>query len=226
MQSFDFNSISVYIFNWKKVTDNVEQLYPLIQSVVPDVTIINSDESYVFPSEMRTIQLDDSYYYGKQYNVAIKNVSKDKILCIIVGDVSPNTDFKLAFINTLISFNSYSAGVHAPNELHTSYTTRHECVGEQLYRVDNTDCTFWCIHPKIVKVMRELDYTISNFGWGIDCITIHQCESQGLRTLRDYEVGVKQIRKSTGYSADIAMVQLNALKQKYFECLPELGKRV
>ena len=60
MQGFDFSSISVYIFNWKKVSDNVEQLYPRIQSIVQDVTIINSDEFYVFPSEMRTIQLDDS----------------------------------------------------------------------------------------------------------------------------------------------------------------------
>ena len=74
--------------------------------------------------------------------------------------------------------------------------------------------------------MRDLDYRISNLGWGIDCITIHQSESQGLLTLRDYEVGVRQIQRSTGYSGDIAMVQLNALKQKYFESLPELAKRV
>ena len=216
---FDLNSISVYIFNWKKVSDNTRLLYDRIKNTLPDITVINSDENYVFPITMKTIQVDDSYYYGKQYNTAIKNIPEGKILCIIVGDVSPDTDFQLTFTNSLLSFNLHNAGIHAPNEVHTSHSTRFEHIADQIYRVPNTDCTFWMIHPDVVKAMRNIDYTISNFGWGVDVITIHYATLQGYLTLRDYAVDIHQIRKGTGYSIEIAEVQLEALKKSYFASL-------
>jgi hypothetical protein len=69
---YTLNDLSVYIFNWKKVTENSLQLYKKISDIVKDTTLINCDEHFKPKNKVKHVQLDDSYYYGSQYDVAIK----------------------------------------------------------------------------------------------------------------------------------------------------------
>lgn len=213
---FTLGDISVYFFNWKKTNNNVLKLYKSAQKIISDVCIINSDENYVFPQSMNIIQLDDTYYYGGQYQTAIRNIKPNKIFCVIVGDTTC-IDFETLFNNALQSFNNYNIGIYSPNDLRSVHRARLEQIkNTSLYEVKNTDCGIWFIHPNIVSKLKNINYfDISNLGWGIDVVTIFECKKQGLKVVRDYSIETNQMDKTTNYNMDLANKQMFKLFEEY-----------
>lgn len=213
---FALDDISVYFFNWKKTNNNVSILYKAVQEVSNDVCIINSDENHVFPENKNVIQLDDTYYYGGQYQAAIRNVKPNKIFCVIVGDTT-HVDFEILFKNALNSFNDHGVGIYSPNDLRSVHRTRFSKIeSTELYEVENTDCGIWFIHPSIVSQLRSINYfDISNFGWGIDIIAILESKKQGLKVVRDYSIETNQMDRTTNYNTELAHVQMRRLIDEY-----------
>ena len=196
---FTLSDISVYILNWKKVTSNSLKLYNEVSPIVMDTTIINCDENYKLDNKIPHIQLSDRYYYGGQYSEAIKNVKENKLFCLIVGDNLPNNNFEKIFNSAVHTFNNYQVGVYAPNDKRSIHKTRNQHFQDDLYDVDNTDCGFWFIHPALVKRLKNINYNISKYGWGIDVITIEESRRQGFLVLRDYSIETDQLDHSCGY---------------------------
>jgi len=201
---FTKNDISLYIFNWKKTNENTLKLYNKAIKIIDDVTIVNSDENYKFNENIKTIQLDDSYYYGGQYDSSIKDVKNNKIFGVIVGDTI-NVDFNKLISKLLNTYNNYNVGIYSPHDLRSWWQNNvlYDITNE-LKVVDNTDVGIWFLNPKIVKQLKNLDYNISYFGWGIDVITIKQCKKENLLVIRDYSIKTDQIDKSTGYDSSKA----------------------
>lgn len=162
---FTLDNINVYIFNWKKVSNNSLLLYKNISNIIKNISIINCDEFLILQNDIKHIQLDDSHYYGSQYDNAIKNVQDDSILCIILGDNIPNNDFEKIFTSAIQTFNRHNVGVYAPNDKRCPYTNLLENIEGSLYNIQNTDCGFWFIHPRIVKKLKNLPYYKSKYGW-------------------------------------------------------------
>jgi hypothetical protein len=213
--SFDFSKISVYIFNWKKVTENTIKLYEKISLIIPETTIINCDENHIFDSSVKHIQLDDNYYYGGQYDKAIKDVKSGNIFCVIVGDNIVENSFLELFNSAIFAFNNYKIGVYSPNDKRTSHKKRNKLVDRNLYDVDNTDCGFWFIHPSLVEKLRNINYNVSKYGWGIDKNTIAEARKSGLLVLRDYSVETDQINYNTGYNSQDARVGMRMLELEW-----------
>lgn len=196
-QPVTIQDISVYILNWKKVTSNCRILQEKITPIVNNTYVINCDEYSVF--EHNCIQLDDSHYYGSQHDHAIKHVPEGAILCIIVGDNIPNNDFTDIFQKAVAAFNTHNIGVYSPNDKRSPHNQRGACIDGTLYDVPNTDCGFWFIHPAVVDRLRNIDYSISKYGWGIDVITIKEARKQGRLVLRDYSVETDQLDHICSY---------------------------
>jgi hypothetical protein len=217
------DSFHVYIFNWKKVTDNVYELYKKVSQVYPNTFIINCDEHRTFPIEAhRQIQLDDSYYYGGQFETALKHLPKDKIFGVIVGDVEPDADWLTIKENSIRAFHHERIGIYAPNVYYTHYVSKGNHLWDSLYSVPNTDCTCWFINPKIVNRMRSIPYRdICNLGWGVDTIFMKETVNRGFYVARDYSVLVKQPR-GTAYSETKARQNQKAIEEYYKEMKPEL----
>jgi hypothetical protein len=215
MQTFTLDHISVYIFSWKKVTDNSLKLYKNISPIIKNTTLINCDEKTILEKTIAHVQLDDTCYYGSQYNVAIKRTNPTEILCIIVGDNIADNDFKKIFESAINTFNKYDVGIYAPNDKRTWHQSRNANIANELYDVDNTDCGFWFIHPAIIKRLKPLNYRISNYGWGIDTINIQEAKKQGRLVIRDYSIETDQLDHTCGYNQDKAKVDSEKLLKQY-----------
>lgn len=226
--SYSLDDIYVYIFSWKYVTGNALRLYESVSPHFPNTFFINCDENASsLPIESdRLIQLDDRYYYGGQFHTAINNIPKGKILACIVGDVSPEADWANIAAKSIHYLNRGDIGIYAPNVNRTSWVKRYNKIIDELYDVENTDCTCWFIHPLIVDNLSVLNYfSISNLGWGIDIIYCKDAISQKLHVARDYSVIVMQ-PCGTGYSSETATRQMHAIISAYNALIDNTNKSV
>jgi len=206
------DNIYVYIFSWKKVTQNAIDLHKNVSNYFKNTIIINCDENVNIEN---SIQLNDHFYYGGQFDIAIKNIPEGNILCIITGDVSPNADWEKISINSINAFNSNKIGIYAPNVDVTGHPSRNKLLWDELYTVNNTDCTCWFILPEIVSHLKNIPYyEISNLGWGIDQIFIQESNKIQKYVVRDYSVCVEQ-PPGTGYNTEIAKLENIKLIEYY-----------
>jgi hypothetical protein len=207
--------IYAYIFSWKYVTNNACELYKKIKEVCKNTKIINCDENVKLSEDFDTIQLDDRFYYGGQFETAIKNTPEDKYLWCITGDVNPSGNWERIYKRCIESCSNYNIGVFAPNVEFTNHIHRTRQFIEDLWEVQNTDCTCWIINPNIVKTLRKIPFMeISNLGWGIDIITIEEVKKQNMLTIRDYSEIVYQPNGS-GYNTNHASIQEQKLRHYY-----------
>jgi hypothetical protein len=219
----------VYIFNWKKVSANSVKLRESISPIIKNTWIINCDENYPLDASIPHIQLDDSHYYGSQYNTAIKHVKEGAIFCVIVGDNVADNNFNVMFNTAVNTFNKYAVGVYAPHDKRSSHKSKLERIKDDLFNVENTDCGFWFIHPSIVSRIRGIDYTSSKSGWGIDIITIKEARRQGRLVIRDYSIQTDQLDHTCGYNTKRAgadMRRLNALYESFIRRDPPMPATV
>jgi hypothetical protein len=209
---YSFDTISVYIFNWKKVTDNSLKLYEKIKPIIRDTTIINCDETRVIPG---SIQLDDSHYYGSQYDHAIKHTKDGNIFCVIVGDNICVDNFQDIFNAAIKTFNSHKVGVYAPHDKRSSHKSIIKKYDSSLFHVKNTDCGFWFINPNIVLKLKHINYSVSKYGWEIDRQTIQYCKNQNFLVLRDYSVSTDQLDHTCGYNRSEAILATKGLVDQF-----------
>jgi hypothetical protein len=211
------NDIHVYIFSWKKVTANATALYKAVAPVFPHTTFINCDENVTMPADIPTIQRDDSFYYGKQFETAIHHAPADAHVACIVGDVDPVADWSLIATNTVAALTTGRFGIFAPNVDYTWHAARNGTapILNNIWTVPNTDCTCWFLAPQILHKLRQLPIgTLSNLGWGIDIIAIAESLKQRLLVARDYDTLVRQPR-GTAYDEGVARVQMRELIAAY-----------
>jgi hypothetical protein len=213
---YSADDIYIYIFSWKRVSHQSPDLYRAVASAFPHVYFINCDEHFTPPEDIPSvIQLDDRYYYGGQFQAAIQNIPAGKILCCITGDVNPEADWKLLCDHTVTAFNTGKIGVYAPNVDYTDHPGRNERLWDNLYDVKNTDCTCWFLHPAIVNDLRLIPYMeLTNMGWGIDAMFIHEARRRGLLVARDYDILLIQPR-GRGYSSNEGGKGARRLLQHY-----------
>jgi len=213
---FDIDSISVYIFNWHKVSENSLKLYRHISEVVNDVTIINCDETLKLNNTIKNIQLDDSHFYGSQYQHAITDVKENKILCVIVGDNIAENSFKDIFMNALQIFNKYKVGVYGPYDKRSGIEGKLSMLEKGVFNVHHTDCGFWFINPEIVKVFKNYNFKeLTNYGWGIDLITANESLRLGYKVILDHRSTTDQLNWSTNYNWVDAGKQMEKLLHIY-----------
>ncbi len=204
--------IYTFIFSWKKVTENALKLYDKASAVSP-TTFINCDENCGVV--VKNIQLDDSYYYGGQFETAIKAVPEGAALCCVVGDVSPEANWADIYIKAKEALSTKYVGVYAPNVDYTWHMAKGRQVGNTLWEVPNTDCTFWFIDADVVAALRRIPYrALSNLGWGIDTVVNKESARQGKLVVRDYSELVRQ-PMGTAYNKQKAQEQMRALLNYY-----------
>ncbi len=205
--------IHTFIFSWKKVTENALMLFENASRVCANTTFINCDENVKVL--VKNIHLDDSYYYGGQFEAAIRAVPPGSALCCIVGDVSPEANWNAIYEKAAEALATKHVGVYAPNVDYTWHTDRGRQVGNTLWEVENTDCTFWFIDAEVVNALRNIPYRLlSNLGWGIDTVVNKESARQEKLVVRDYSETVRQ-PMGTAYDKEKAKSQMSLLLAYY-----------
>jgi hypothetical protein len=205
----------VYIFSWKKVTANATALYRAVAPHFPNTWFINCDEHVTMPDDIRTIQRDDTFYYGRQFDVAIQHAPAGAYVGCIVGDVDPAADWARLASRVATATTTGRYGVFAPNVDYTWHVARGAQIENNIYDVPNTDCTCWFLHPTLIETFKRLPISRDcNLGWGIDRIAINESRKRRLLVGRDYDVLVRQ-PKGTAYDAGLARQQMHTLFAVY-----------
>jgi hypothetical protein len=213
---YTIDDISVYILNWKKVSQNSLKLVNNIKPYLTDITVINCDESLTLEDSIKKIQLDDTHYYGSQFQHSILDIKENKLYCGIVGDNIPENNFEKIFSNALDMFNKYNTGIYAPNDKRSHHVNRNNLLEANIYHVDNTDCGFWFINPDIIKRIKIINFgMLSPLGWGIDIVIIKEAIRLGFIVIRDYDVETDQLDHTTNYNERYAFIGLHQLLKEY-----------
>ena len=216
---YDYDSIQLYIFNWKKVNKNSVNLYIKIKQHIKNVKLVNSDEHFFIHDHINNIQLDDNYYYGGQFNECIKDADPNKILGIIVGDTLDEINFEKLFQNLLYTFNNYKTGIYTINDkrsFHKKKQNKLLCEEKSLFTVKNSDCGIWFINPKIHQILKNINYQdLTPFGWGIDIIAVKECNKMNLLVIKDLSIDCDQIDHTTNYSSKLANIGKKKLVEYY-----------
>lgn len=246
MRNFTIDDIYFYIFSWKKVTENALEMFDILKKIIPNCYFVNCDENYKMSGD-HVIQLDDSYYYGGQFETALRHCPKNKILGICVGDADPipkllvdikdykykpckkeniNKCWKELLNKQLYAINKLNAGVVAPYTYYTAQTKKFDNIkNTNYYNVPNTDCTFWFLHPEITKFLRNFNFQKEvPLGWGIDILAIKYSRSIYKRVLRDYSYEVSQ-PQGTNYNSLEASTAMRSFLGKSYEFLGEYLKQ-
>ena len=215
--NLSYNELYVYIFSWHKTTENAIKMYNEIRKYCKNCFLINCDEYFKNNENIENIiHLDDSYYFGGQFQTAVRNIPDNMFFCNIVADMDINIDWEKLFNNAIYSFNSHNIGVYSPHDINSVHQSKESQLENDLFNVDNTDCTCWFIHPDIIKRIKNIEYyLISNFGWGIDWIVCFESKKQNLLVIRDYSIQIIQPKSSTGYDKEYASFQMKNLKEYY-----------
>jgi len=206
------HNVEYYIFNWKATLDNVLYYENKMKECNKNYKVVNIVEDYTYPN---WIQLDDSYYFTKQFNTAIENFKGD-FYFHIQGDVKTDIDFNEIENKMLEIYNKTNFGVYAPNVDWTFWDQKAIIANsnlEYLKFVRTTDCSFWCIHKDIIeeykkyaKIMEEHN----KFGWAVDLLICALSYVRGRKVLRDYRYTVNH-PTSTAYDKTDAEIEMHNL---------------
>lgn len=202
--------VYLYIFSWKRVNDNAIKTYNIVSKVFPNTYFINCDENFnasaLIPST-KIIQLEDSYYFGGQFQEGMRHCPDGKIYGNIVGDVEADKiDWNKMADSLLHAVNNLNAGIFAPDA--PNYPHLGEHIEGSYHTVDNTDETIFFIIPELYKNYKNYPYnTKTKYGFGIDIFYCNLANKMGKRTIRDasIKVGTDNVR---GYKTQDAMDQM------------------
>jgi len=194
-------NLVIYIFSWKRVSQNSVDIFNEIKKVTNKVYLLNCNENFKIEDE-NVINLDDSYYFTKQFITAIDHCFKNfpnHNMMTITGDISPIADWNGIFERNLYAIEKLNTDVSAPNVDFTSHIKRNKLIQDNFWDVPNTDCTVWTIIPRIYKSILTTGIDKWNkFGWGIDWLAIQYSKKNKLKVIRDYNHTISH-PKDTGY---------------------------
>jgi hypothetical protein len=220
-QKYTENDICIYIFLWKKVSKNALKLYDNLKKTFDNVIIIDCDETVTL-NKPDIIKLDDTAYYGKQFDTAIKHSQNNKIVGIFVGDIDPNKlNSERIKKNLLYSMNNNNVGIYSPNDkrsddksqVYVNFKDKNIELGKidntELFRTSYTDCTCWFFIPDLVSKIKNIDFIKTNLGWGIDLSLIKLAIKNGYNVVKDYSVNIYN-PPGTNYNSDKALKEMDS----------------
>ena len=201
-----------FIFNWKSTLDNVLNYELELKKHNKNYKIVNIVEDYTYSD---WIQLDDSFYFTKQFNEAIKNFKGD-FYFHIQGDVTTNIDFNEIENKMIEIYEKSNFGVYAPNVDWTFWDNKSIIANttlDYLKLVRTTDCSFWCIHKDIIEEYKKYTQIMEDynkFGWSVDLLICSLSFLNKRKVLRDYRYTVNH-PPSTAYNKTEAELEMHKL---------------
>lgn len=180
-------NIKPFIFCWKDQVGNVIEIEKQLGKIFNNVSVINSNG---YPKKNHWINLPDDSMFTKQFLHAIDNFNED-FLFHIQGDIK--YDKWDQFIqDAKTDFERYNWGIYAADLDNTPWkaeNVNYSKLNEHLSCVYTTDTNVWIIHKDIVNIFKNLkiDWSVSNYGWGLDTILSAICYKNNRRVIRNYK---------------------------------------
>jgi hypothetical protein len=203
--------VSVFIISWEEKNSAALAIYDELQGFVEQLVVIYSakDEAWN-PNRKGWIRVPNSHFYGLKFCEVLKNFDGD-LLLQIQADATCE-DWRALVRRMSQVFNSEAAlGVWAPTIDYTPFDLGLVRVLDSLnglVDVVMTDGIVWAIRKEVLNRLRLLDYSINNFGWGIEWAAICYSYTHNLRVVID-ETVLAQHPPGRGYPASEAARQMH-----------------
>jgi hypothetical protein len=201
-----------FVFNWKPTIHNVLDYEKRLKESNKQHRIVNIVEDYTYPN---WLQLDDSYYFTKQFHKAIQNFDGD-FYFHIQGDVTTDLDIEQIEERMIETYKKSSFGVYAPN-VDWTFWDQKSIIGntkfDHLKVVRTTDCSFWCIHRDVIEDYKQYIEVMNKhnkYGWSIDLMVCALSYIRKRPVIRDYSYTV-QHPTSTNYDRSDAEIEMHQL---------------
>lgn len=209
--------IEPFLFNWNKQNKNVNKIISQLDPVFNNINVINSDENHL---QENWINIGNEFYFGGQFNTALKYFSGD-VLLHIQGDVSYDK-WKELVDDAKLYMQYYNCGIYAPNIYFTNWKTKNVKIKDynnilkhkDLDLVSCTDSTVWFIHRDIINKMKEysIKFADGGCGWGVDLILSSISFLNKRLVIRDGNHTITHPKK-TNYDSETATYEFKKLKQ-------------
>ena len=200
--------VGIAIISWPGFEDNAGHIFSQVAKQGDPVFVLHNGEleEQTFVSKS-WIQFSPDSYFGSKFKWAIDNIHAD-VLLFIVADTW-HEDWGSLVDSCHRAFSSDpNIAVWAPVIEETWWNTEKILVNtdlrdDGLQHVIAVDSIVWALSSQVVGEMKKLDYSASQFGWGIEaaCAAIARC--QGKLVVRDTRLKVAH-RRGTTYSIEAA----------------------
>lgn len=201
-------SLGIAIISWPGFEDNAREIFSQVADQDGPVFVLHNGELQNQTSGSQSwIQFTSEAYFGSKFKWAIENIRADALLFIVAD--TWHEDWGSLVDSCHRAFSSEpNIAVWAPVIDETWWNAEKILVNtdmrdDGLQHVIAVDSIVWALSSQVVSEMKKLDYSGSQFGWGIEvaCAAIARC--QGKLVVRDTRLEVAH-RRGTTYSTDVA----------------------
>jgi len=208
----------VFIFSWRRVSENAKQLQKQFSGLGLETFVINSDETENDNGLPNWVNIGESGYMVQQYAKA-KEVFDRTYFVELFADIY-DVNAELIVERACYVFSEYDCGVYAPNADYIEWNfdrKRLPKLERNLYEVKNAESLLSFIHKDVLAGLK-LSPEKYRIGWGIDFLVCILASRQGKLVVRDYATTVRH-PKGKGYSGSEA-------RQEYEQFVEDLGPEI
>ncbi len=222
----DAPRVHAILYSWPAVHENAFAIAKALSGHVARVSVVACSDTcrWIHDPSIEVFQLDNSAYFGRQFEKTIEVFDGDVLLQIAAdttteslaasgGPVHPSA---IAPWTTSASGPPTSTAPPGPNERVLLYQT-----GDPgLIGIVQTDCIVWAMRRDIVDFLRTMDFSLTPLGWGIDWAAIAHAHANNLRVLRDFTVKLHHRIGGSGYDR----MEADRQRNEFLSRLPEDDK--
>jgi hypothetical protein len=177
------------------------------------VTIVAcTDTPLQHDPELDVVLLDNSAYFGRQFEKTVEVFDGD-VLLQIAADTTTESWPDMAARCAACYRSTPNLAVWSPDIDGTTWPNSrvflYQTSDPNLIGIVQTDCIVWAMSREIVEFLKPLDYGRTPLGWGIDWAAIAHAYSNNQRVLRDLSVKVHHRIGGSGYDRTEADRQKN-----------------
>jgi hypothetical protein len=216
--------VHAIIYSWPAVHANAFSIARALAGHVYRVSIVAcTDTPLEHEPDLDVVVLDNSAYFGRQFEKTIEVFDGDVLLQIAADTTTPSWPAvasqcakRFAANDKLAIWTPDIDGTTWPNERVFLYRTEDP----NMIGIVQTDCIVWAMRRPIVDFLRAMDYARTPLGWGIDWAAIAHAYANGQRVLRDLSVKIHHRIGGSGYDRDEA----NRQKDHFLSALSDDDK--
>ncbi|HLI65017.1 MAG TPA: hypothetical protein VKU90_01515 [Caulobacteraceae bacterium] len=214
----DAPKIHAILYSWPAVHENAFAIARALAGHAARVSVVAcSDTPLPAAPDVEIVPLDNSAYFGRQFEKTIEVFDGDVLLQIAADTTTASWPalarqcaLRYQTIPNLGVWTPDIDGTTWPNERVVLYNTADPA----LIGVVQTDCIVWAMSKPIVEFLKTLDYGCAPLGWGIDWAASAHAHAKGLRVLRDLTVKLHHRIGGSGYDRFEADRQRNEFLSK------------
>lgn len=202
--------LEVFIISWIGQTQRALAIAAQLRGVASRVTIVHSEPEDLFTGcEAHLIAVPEDHYFGRKFEAALKARQCDLMMFITADADSP--DWQVVARRCREAFAKLEElAVWSPKVWYSSWSLAKVWIAQlavqPLQAVVMTDSIVWAINSKIADRLSHIDFSLNNYGYGIDTLAAMAAHTSGQAVAMDPGVEIAH-PKGSGYSPDEALEQ-------------------